>query len=175
MGGLGTASSPSSAPVTRPTAEKLPPQVPLTHDGGAAGGCAVGRPAHGLPPPRVGAASRPMCQLAWRSGCSEVDPKTHEQRRPCGRRDTERSEWRVGRAGGRQNLSGEAAAGSSLPWPSVARQRAPRTAAVAMPAGTAGLTELREGCQPVRVETAALAGGLTRSATARPCVAGTRP
>lgn len=30
----------------------------------------MGRLAHGLPLPTGGAASRPMCQLAWRSGCS---------------------------------------------------------------------------------------------------------
>ncbi len=35
-----------------------------------------------------GAASRPMCQLAWRSGCSEGAAQAHEQRRPCGRRAT---------------------------------------------------------------------------------------
>ena len=32
---------------------KIPPQVPLTKDGGAAGGSAVGRLAHGLPVFRV--------------------------------------------------------------------------------------------------------------------------
>ena len=32
---------------------KIPPQVPLTKDGGAAGGSAVGRLAHGLPRVRV--------------------------------------------------------------------------------------------------------------------------
>ena len=36
-------SSRSSAPVTRPTVLLIPPQVPLTKDGGAAGGSAVGR------------------------------------------------------------------------------------------------------------------------------------
>lgn len=36
----------------------------------------MGRLAHGLPPPRVGAASRPMCQLAWRSGCSAAGRTT---------------------------------------------------------------------------------------------------
>ena len=33
----------------------------------------MGRLTHGLPPPTGGAASRPMCQLAWRSGCSAAD------------------------------------------------------------------------------------------------------
>jgi hypothetical protein len=33
----------------------------------------VGRLVHGLPPPTAGAASRPMCQFAWRSGCSAAD------------------------------------------------------------------------------------------------------
>ena len=33
----------------------------------------MGRLAHGLPLPTDGAASRPMCQLAWRSGCSAAD------------------------------------------------------------------------------------------------------
>ena len=42
-------------------------------------------------------------------------------------------------------------------------------------AGTAGLTVLREGWQPVRGETPVPAGGSTRSATARPRAAGTRP
>lgn len=47
-----------------------PPTSPPHWLTGARGGSAVGRLAHGLPLPTVGAASRPMCQLTWRSGCS---------------------------------------------------------------------------------------------------------
>ncbi len=43
--------------------------------------------------PRSGdAAARPMCQLAWRGGCSKDDRPAHEVRRLCGRRDTKRTE-----------------------------------------------------------------------------------
>jgi hypothetical protein len=37
-----------------------------------------------------------MCQLAWRGGCSEGG-RIPQQRRPCDRRDTKRSDWRDGR------------------------------------------------------------------------------
>ena len=47
-----------------------PPTSPPRNSTGARGGSAVGRLAHALPFPTGGAASRPMCQLAWRSGCS---------------------------------------------------------------------------------------------------------
>jgi hypothetical protein len=50
-----------------------PPTSPPRHSTGARGGSAVGRLAHGLPIPTGGAAARPMCQLAWRSGCSAAD------------------------------------------------------------------------------------------------------
>ena len=50
MGGLH--SSRSSEPVSRPTALKIPPHVPLAHRRGLAGGSAVGRLAHALPPQR---------------------------------------------------------------------------------------------------------------------------
>ncbi len=47
-----------------------PPTSPPRNSTGARGGSAVGRLAHGLPLPTGGAAPRPLCQLAWRSGCS---------------------------------------------------------------------------------------------------------
>ena len=105
MGGL--PSSRSSEPVSRPTALKIPPQVPLADRRGLAGGSAVGRLAHGAATPAGGAAkrSRPQC---------------HEQRRPCGRRATKRSDWRGGRA----------AASTSSIRSSAARHRAWRVAGV---------------------------------------------
>jgi hypothetical protein len=74
----------------------------------------VGRLAHGLPPPdgrRSVAADVPAC-LAQRLQRSR--PHDREQRRLCGRRATERSEWRGGRAADRWLCSGKAAAGTSL-------------------------------------------------------------
>ena len=50
-----------------------PPTSPPRNSTGARGGSAVGRLAHGLPLPTGGVASRPMCQPAWRSGCSAAD------------------------------------------------------------------------------------------------------
>ena len=46
----------------------------------------MGRPAHALPPSKRAAQQR------------EADRKVNEQRRPCGRRATKRSDWRGGRA-----------------------------------------------------------------------------
>src|SRR5687768_12759099 len=68
LGMGGVLRSRSSEPVSRPTASKIPPQVPLTFDGGAAGGSAVGRLAHGLPPPhgRRSAAADVPARLAQR-------------------------------------------------------------------------------------------------------------
>ena len=83
MGGLH--SSRSSEPVSRPTALKIPPQVPLARSTGACWGERGGTTGARAATPAGGAAkrSRPPC---------------HEQRRPCGRRATKRSDWRGGRA-----------------------------------------------------------------------------
>ena len=89
-GWVGLHSSRSSEPVSRPTALKIPPQVPLAHRRGLAGGSAVGRLAHALPPRRAAQRARQPTGAAF-----------HEQRRPCGRRDTkltQGSDWRGGRA-----------------------------------------------------------------------------
>ncbi len=77
---------------------KIPPQVPLACSTGARGGSAVGRAAHGLPPPhgRHSVAADVPARLAQRLQRSR--PKIHEQRRLCGRRATKRSDWRGGRA-----------------------------------------------------------------------------
>ena len=91
-GWVGFFSSRSSEPVPWPTALKIPPQVPLAirrgRSWGERGGTTGARAA-----PRSGdAASRPMCQLAWRGGCSEDASRAHEARRLCGRRDTKGTE-----------------------------------------------------------------------------------
>jgi hypothetical protein len=78
-----------------------PPTSPPRNSTGARGGSAVGRLAHGLPPPhgrRSAAADVPAC-LAQRLQRSR--PNDHEQRRLCGRRATKRSDWRGGRAADR--------------------------------------------------------------------------
>lgn len=75
-----------------------PPTSPPRNSTGARGGSAVGRPAHGLPRPhgRRSVAAAVPARLAQRLKRSR--PHDHEQRRLCGRRATERSEWRGGRA-----------------------------------------------------------------------------
>jgi hypothetical protein len=84
MGGLH--SSRSSEPASRPTALKIPPQVPLAQSTGACwGGARWDDWPHGAATPAGGAAKRSRTQC-------------HEQRRPCGRRATKRSDWRGGRA-----------------------------------------------------------------------------
>ena len=91
-----------------------PPTSPPRNSTGARGGSAVGRLAHGLPLPRGRrsvAADVPAC-LAQRLQRSR--PNDHEQRRPCGRRATKRSDWRGGRAADRWLCSGAAAASPSL-------------------------------------------------------------
>ena len=77
---------------------KIPPQVPLAIRRGRRGGSAVGRPAHGLPPPhgRRSVAAAVPARLAQRLQRSR--PNNHEQRRLCGGRATKRSDWRGGRA-----------------------------------------------------------------------------
>ena len=80
LGMGGVHSSRSSEPVTRPTALKIPPPVPLTLDGGAAGGSAVGRLAHWLPQcVQVGAATqrRPHCSPA----AAALRPTCHRAQR----------------------------------------------------------------------------------------------
>lgn len=75
-----------------------PPTSPPRYSTGARGGSAVGRLAHGLPPPhgRRSVATDVPARLAQRLQRSR--PNDHEQRRLCGRRATERSGWRGGRA-----------------------------------------------------------------------------
>ena len=87
MGGV--PSSRSSEPATRPTARRSPHKSPSLTDGGAVGGARwVARrtrcPAHS------GRRSR--------AARGEDDRTVHPLRRPCGRRDTKRSDWRGGRA-----------------------------------------------------------------------------
>lgn len=83
--GFGLQRSRSGAPVSRPTAKKIPPPVPLAPARGLRGGSAVGRPAHGLP--QAGCAA-----------CTRSSPQSPERRRLRGRRDIKRSDWRDGRA-----------------------------------------------------------------------------
>jgi hypothetical protein len=81
-----------------------PPTSPPRNSTGARGGSAVGRLAHGLPPPhgrRSVAADVPAC-LAQRLQRSR--PNDHEQRRLRGRRATKRSGWRGGRAAASTSL-----------------------------------------------------------------------
>jgi hypothetical protein len=109
--GVGQALEPCSAPHSsvavrnqqRRDEARWPGQrgVPLAIRRGRHGGSAVGRLAHGLPPPTVGAASRPMCQLAWRSGCSVADRTITSSGGPAADvppREPKASDWRGGRA-----------------------------------------------------------------------------
>lgn len=81
-----------------------PPTSPPRNSTGARGGSAVGRLAHGLPLPhgRRSVAADVPARLAQRLQRSR--PHDHEQRRLCGRRATERSEWRGGRAAASTSL-----------------------------------------------------------------------
>jgi hypothetical protein len=91
-----SASSRSSAPVSRLTANRSPHKSPSQGDGGC-GGSAVGRPAHRLPHHgRRSPAGDVTACLAQR--LQRRSPQGHEPRRLCGRRDTKRSDWRDGRA-----------------------------------------------------------------------------
>jgi hypothetical protein len=194
-----------------------PPTSPPHWLTGARGGSAVGRLAHGLPPPhgRRSVAADGPARLAQRLQRSR--PNDHEQRRPCSRRDTKRSDWRGGRAADRWLCSGAAAASPSLhpvfsgpatglagdrggdlagAAPSGAQRsdlqagqfakrasftRSVKESGSAIPghgkgpplvsAGSAGLTVLREGWQPVGARRR-YPGGSTRSAMARPRAAG---
>jgi hypothetical protein len=82
-----------------------PPTSPPRNSTGARGGSAVGRLAHGLPPPRGrrSVAADVPARLAQRLQRSR--PHDHEQRRLCGRRATKRSDWRGGRAAARTSLN----------------------------------------------------------------------
>lgn len=167
-----------------------PPTSPPRNSTGARGGSAVGRLAHGLHP-RLGrrsVASDVPARLAQRLQRSR--PNDHEQRRLCGRRATERSEWRGGRAAANNSthsvssgpapglagdrggdLAGAAPSGaqrSDLQAGQFAKRasltRSVRETGPAIPghgkgpprvsAGSAGLTESRQGWKPVRGETA---------------------
>ena len=77
---------------------KIPPQVPLAEDGGAAGGSAVGRPAHGLPAPRA-AQQREAARHTMSGGApaADVPPRTPKA-----------DDWRVGRAAANESSSSAA-------------------------------------------------------------------
>lgn len=105
-----------------------PPTSPPRNSTGARGGSAVGRPAHGLPPPhgRRSVAADVPARLAQRLQRSR--PDDHEQRRLCGRRATKRSDWRGGRAAASTSMhpvfSGPAP-GLAGAWGGVRDARAP--------------------------------------------------
>ena len=149
----------------------------------------------GCPLPTGGAASRPMCQLAWRSGCSAADrtiTSSGASATDVPPREPKASDWRGGRAaastslhpdfsGPATGLAGDRGGDLAGAAPSGAQRsdlqagqfakRASFTRSVketgpAIPghgkgpprasAGSAGLTVLREGWQPVRGETLGL-------------------
>ena len=71
----------------------------------------------GCPFPAVGAASRPMCQLAWRSGCSADDRTSTSSGASAADvppREPKASDWRGGRAADRWLCRGTAAACTSM-------------------------------------------------------------
>jgi hypothetical protein len=77
------------------------PFVPLTLDGGAVGGARWDDWRTGCHLPTVGAATRPMCQLAWRSGCSAADRTITSgggSAADAPPRKPKASDWRGGRA-----------------------------------------------------------------------------
>ena len=100
MGGLH--GSRSSEPVSRPTALKIPPQVPLAHRRGLAGGSAVGRLAHALPPRR---GSKPCGRCDSLPGATAAATEPSNDPRPGGTAagvtpsGPKGSDWRAGRAG----------------------------------------------------------------------------
>ena len=93
----------------------------------------MGRPAHGLHSSSVVAASRPICPLAWRSGCS-ADDATSSRCGVTATDVTEHSDWRGGRAAA--STSGSSAArhrawrvsGGTI-WPAGAIARSAMSAA----------------------------------------------
>ena len=100
MGGLPR--SRSSEPVSRPTALKIPPHVPLAHRRGLAGGSAVGRLAHALPSPQ---GSKPCGGCDSLPGATAAasepsnDPKLGGTAAGVTRSGPKGSDWRAGRAG----------------------------------------------------------------------------
>ena len=110
LGKGGLHGSRSSEPVSWPTALKIPPQVPLTQDGGAAGGSAVGRLAHALPPRR---GSKPCGRCGSLSGAtaaaieSSPDPRSGGTAAGVTPSGPKGGDWRAGRAG--PNTSGPTA------------------------------------------------------------------
>ena len=213
---LSGASSRIGEPVARPTASKIPPQVPLTTRWGLEGVDRGGSNRHGAAPPAYEGPrdSGRRDSSSGATAAAQAPAHRHEGRRLRDRRDTKRSDWRGGRAGpsrlgdfrrpgsgrggwpGRR--SGTCAANeakrNAVQRSAVREQRAssssgrvvraharrtsapatPATgrAAVVMTAGTAGLTELREGWKP---EGSRRDSGSMRSTTAWPRAAGTRP
>ena len=96
---------------------KIPPQVPLAIRRGRVGGARWDDWRTGCHLPAGGAASRPMCQLAWRSGCSAADRTITSSGGPAADvppSEPKVSDWRGGRAADRWLCSGKAAAGTSL-------------------------------------------------------------
>lgn len=79
MGGLPR--NRSSELVSRPTALKIPPQVPLAHRRGLAGGSAVGRLAHTLPPRR---GSKPCGRCDSLTGATAAAAEPSPDQRPGG-------------------------------------------------------------------------------------------
>lgn len=84
----------SSAPVSRPTAS--PPTSPPHPGTGVVGGARWDDQRTGCPNGRRSAAADVPARLAQRVQRRRL--QHHERRRPCGRRDTKRSDWRDGRA-----------------------------------------------------------------------------
>jgi len=86
----------SGAPLTRPTASLIPPQVPLTKDGGA-WGVAVGRSARWLHPSRGSERAADVTgPLAQRLQRRDRQRPEHGRRRD--RRAIKHRDWRAGRA-----------------------------------------------------------------------------
>jgi hypothetical protein len=94
----------------------------------------VGRLAHGLPLSTGGAASQPMCQLAWRSGCSaavRTITSSGASAADVPPREPQANDWRGGRAAASTSLhpafSGPAP-GLADDWGGVRDARAPSEA-----------------------------------------------
>lgn len=108
-----------------------PPTSPPRNSTGARGGSAVGRLAHGLPTPTGGAASRPMCQLAWRSGCSAADrtlTSSGGSAADVTPREPQANDWRGGRAAASTSMNSifsGPAPGMAGDWGGVRDGRAP--------------------------------------------------
>ena len=151
-----------------PPLEDPPTSPPRNSTGAQLGGARWDDWRTGCPLPPGGAASRPLCQLDWRSGCSAADRRFTSSGGSAADvppREPKASDWRGGRAADRWLYNGEAAdrwlcSGEAAAWPS--RLRRPDRIRV------------RDG-SPTGARRWAFDSGSTRSATARPRAAGTRP